>query len=110
MTKVVVINQGNAQVIAEPNTGIQVHAYQRGPAGASGADSFVLNEVPTGLVNGSNVTFTTAFNFVPGSEQVFLNGIKLTLLQDYNTSGNNTITLYQSPLTGELIQVNYTKS
>lgn len=72
-------------------------------------DEYVVNEIPSGLINGSNATFTTAFDFVPGTEEVFLNGLKLVKLEDYNTTGNNQIDLYVSPLTGEDLIVNYSK-
>lgn len=70
---------------------------------------FVFNEVPTGLINGSNATFTSAYDFIIETLEVFLNGVKLTKLSDYNTSGTNTISLYTSPLTGELLNINYIK-
>ncbi len=58
--------------------------------------ALVYNETPTGAVNGSNATFLSEFDFVPGSVEVFI-AIKLKPLEDYNTSGNRTITLYLSP-------------
>ncbi|MBL7902934.1 MAG: hypothetical protein JNK73_13135 [Bacteroidia bacterium] len=69
----------------------------------------VVNEVPSGLINGSNATFTTAGNFVPGTEEVYLNGLKLVKLEDYNTTGTNQIDLYVSPGAGEHLIVNYKK-
>lgn len=35
----------------------------------------VFGEVPTGLINGVNVVFTTSSSFVPGSESVYFNGV-----------------------------------
>lgn len=69
----------------------------------------VVNETPSGLINGSNATFTTAFNFDPGTEEVYLNGLKLVKLEDYNTTGTNQIDLYVSPGAGEHLIVNYKK-
>lgn len=69
----------------------------------------VIGEVPTGAINGSNATYQSAFDFVPESVEVFAGGHRLTLLQDYNTAGTRTITLYTSPLTGENLRVNYQK-
>jgi hypothetical protein len=37
----------------------------------------ILGEIPTGLKNGINLTYTTAFEFIPGSLEVFLSGINL---------------------------------
>lgn len=70
---------------------------------------FVFNEVPTGARNGSNVTYTTANSFVPGTEKVYLNGLEQTIITDYNTVGNNTILMVEPPLTGETLEVDYQK-
>ncbi|MGH7975000.1 MAG: beta strand repeat-containing protein [bacterium] len=70
--------------------------------------NFVTREVPTGAINGSNVTFTLAHTPVVGSEEIFLNG----LLQnagagnDYTISGA-TITFTTAPLTGDVLLVTY---
>jgi hypothetical protein len=77
--------------------------------GGGDAAEFVFNETPNGLVNGSNASFTTDFDFVPESVQVFAGVARLSLLDDYNTSGVRTITLFQSPLAGENIRVSYIK-
>jgi hypothetical protein len=82
------------------------------PTTASGLTSsnFVDKETPTGLVNGSNTTYTLANTPVAGSEHVYLNG----LLQesgsgnDYTISGA-TITMLSTPLSGEKIRVSYRK-
>ena len=72
------------------------------------SDAFVTREVPSGSVNGSNVTFTLANTPVAGSEQVYLNG----LLQDpgagnsYTIAGS-TITFLSAPLTNDEIHVSY---
>jgi alpha-tubulin suppressor-like RCC1 family protein len=71
-------------------------------------DAFVTREVPSGLINGSNVTFTLDNTPVSGGEQVYLNG----LLQDpgagnsYTISGS-TITFLSAPLSGDEIHVSY---
>ena len=72
------------------------------------SEAFVTREVPSGLINGSNVTFTLDNTPVSGSEQVYLNG----LLQDpgagnsYTISGS-TITFLSAPLTNDEIHVSY---
>lgn len=69
--------------------------------------SFVFGETPSGLVNGSNATYTTAQNFVAESVQVFINGVSQTSGVDYTTSGSTTITMNVSPVSGDYIRVNY---
>jgi hypothetical protein len=80
-----------------------------GPAGASGANITVFGEIPGGTINGSNATFSTEFQFVPESVLVFLNGMLLSRIAEYNTSGNNAILLSDSPEVGDVIQVNYNR-
>lgn len=70
--------------------------------------NFVFGETPNGTINGINATFTTDFNFIPETVEVFI-GIRLTVIQDYITIGTNTIQFTSSPLSGENIQVNYVK-
>lgn len=72
------------------------------------SDAFVTREVPSGSVNGSNVTFTLANTPVAGSEQVYLNG----LLQDPGAGNSYTIaggviTFLSAPLSGDEIHVSY---
>lgn len=69
----------------------------------------VLNEIPAGAINGSNATFTTEFNFIPESLALRSNGIQQRIVDDYQTSGNNTIQLNFSPLAGEKLEVDYIK-
>lgn len=69
----------------------------------------IFSEVPSGIVNGANATFTSQFNFAPGTLSVFLNGILQKIVSDYNTSLNNTINLVSSPTSAENILINYTK-
>ena len=72
------------------------------------ATNFVDRETPTGLVNGSNVTYTLAFTPVAGSEHVYLNGIlqEPGAGNDYTISGA-TITYLTAPVSGDKIRVSY---
>ena len=67
----------------------------------------VRNEPATGLVNGSNATFTTAFAFAPETVEVTVNGVGQRRFVDYNTVGNNTIIFTSSPRVGDFIEVDY---
>lgn len=71
----------------------------------------VTREVPTGLINGSNVTFTLAFSAASGSEHVYLNGILQNVGggNDYTISGA-TITFNAAPMTGSVLLVTYWKA
>jgi len=73
-----------------------------------GSTSFVTNETPTGLVNGSNTAFDTANNYVGGTLQVFRDG---QLMKgggdDYTETDSNTFTFTTAPLTGSVLLVSY---
>lgn len=70
----------------------------------------ITEEVPSGLINGSNATFTTVLSFVPASIQVFVNGLRQKKIDDYVTTGVNTIILSASPKVGDSIIVSYIQS
>lgn len=78
--------------------------------GTLGESDFVIGETPSGAINGSNATYTSANDFIPETLEVFLNGIRQTVLGDYNTSGNTTILFVTSPGTGEVLRINYIKA
>ncbi len=68
---------------------------------------FHINEVPTGLINGSNTNYTLAANPNPDTSlEVYLNGVKLQVTTDYTLSGT-TLTMLIAPETGMILQVNY---
>lgn len=64
--------------------------------------------VPTGTINGSNVTFSLASTPVAGTEIVYLNGLRLKrgAGDDYQISGA-TITMNDAPLTGDVLLVDF---
>lgn len=73
--------------------------------------SFVKNEVPGGLVNGSNTAFTTASNMATGSLSVYRNGIRLKGGGvDFTQGSNNAFTMVTAPNTGDLLLVDYNVS
>lgn len=79
-------------------------------AGGYTNSNFVTREVPSGSINGSNVTFTLANTPTAGSEEVYLNGVlqESGAGNDYTISGA-TITYLSAPLTGEKLRVSYRK-
>ena len=70
----------------------------------------VVREIPTGVMNGSNVTFTLAYPPVVNSEHVFLNGLlQDSTYGDYSLSGS-TVTFSAPPLAGDRVLVTYSRS
>jgi hypothetical protein len=73
-----------------------------------GLNSLIINETPSGTVNGSNTAFDTASTYVAGSIQVYRDG---QLMKgggaDYTETDSNTITFTTAPATGSVILVTY---
>jgi hypothetical protein len=78
-------------------------------AGLSNSDTQVYGERPAGTINGANASFTALTPFIPETVRVTVAGVRLKVLDDYNTSGNSTINLNFSPETGTNIIIDYAK-
>lgn len=78
----------------------------------AGSNGVVSDETPSGSVNGSNKSFTTASAYIGGSLKVFINGIKQkTSVHFTETSpASGTFTMDDAPLSGDLITVEYQTS
>ncbi|MFZ5988553.1 MAG: hypothetical protein ACOYWZ_15705 [Bacillota bacterium] len=71
----------------------------------------VYNELPSGVINGTNKIFTTINNFITGTTRVFLNGLRQQKGdgKDYIESGVNEITFTDAPVTGDILVIDYNK-
>lgn len=69
----------------------------------------IVNEIPSGSINGSNVIFTTTNQFTSGTTQVYLNGqrLKLGASFDYTETTSTSITLNLAPIPGDVVLVDY---
>jgi len=69
---------------------------------------YIVREIPTGLINSINVTFTLANTPVVGKEMVFLNGVLqyAGAAKDYTISGA-VITFIKAPKTNSEVVVTY---
>ena len=67
---------------------------------------FVHDETPSGAVNGSNPTFTTANAPVAGTLIVYEGGARKLLTTDFTLSGS-TITFTYNPPDGSYVRVDY---
>ncbi len=74
-----------------------------------GTNSIISNEVPTGAVDGSNTSFTTARAYIANSLEVWINGVYQKRGVDYTetTPGSGIFTMTTAPLSGEIILVAY---
>src|SRR3990167_34786 len=67
---------------------------------------FVHDEIPSGAVNGSNTSFTTANAPVAGTLVVYEGGVRKLLTTDFSLSGS-TITMTYAPPTGSYLRCDY---
>lgn len=67
---------------------------------------FIVREVATGAINGSNTAFVLAHTPVSGKESVFLNGELQTITSDY-TIATATVTFVTAPFTGDTVLFSY---
>lgn len=74
-----------------------------------GVDYRINQETPTGAVNGSNASFTTARGYISGSLEVYINGLlqapTTNVTEVSPTAG--TFTVDTAPLTGAIVRVSY---
>lgn len=108
MVEVVCIEVPAAQVIIHPIPPIEL-VEKIEQTGTGGASQWMVNEIPTGAINGVNATFQTMYSFAPDSVLVYLNGQRLKRVADFNTFGSNEIILMVSPGVGEVVMVDYIK-
>ncbi len=89
-------------------TGEQGPQGEQGEQGIPGVGSLSINETPSGVIDGSNVTFTLAHTPIGGQIMLYLNGQYMTAGagEDYTISGS-TITMASAPIVGDKIRTNY---
>lgn len=75
----------------------------------TGSNSIVTDQTPTGTVNGSTTVFTASQAYIPGSLQVFINGVKQKRTTHFTETspGTGSFTMSDAPLTGDDIMVSY---
>lgn len=115
----VVVNQTTKQINVNIISQLKQTTVTISPLGARGfkgekGDNALLpiqiyEEVPTGLINGSNATFQALNNFNATSLEVFIGSAKLHVNQDFQIISANGFSLFESPLTGEQLFINYIK-
>ena len=81
---------------------------EQGEQGIPGVGSLSINETPSGVIDGSNVTFTLAHTPTGGQIMLYLNGQYMTVGvgEDYILSGI-TITMAAPLIPGDKIRTNY---
>lgn len=67
----------------------------------------VVNETPSGLVDGSNVDFTTDYAYKSSTTRLFLNGLRQSDPANYLETGANTLRLQFVPQPGDVLTIDY---
>jgi len=78
----------------------------------AGIGRLVVREIPTGPIDGTNTSFTLAYEPVNGQESVFVNGTLMDPTEDYvlvPSTGTGTITFTYAPPEGAKVRVTYIK-
>lgn len=73
------------------------------------AGDIVNNETPSGLINSSNVLFTTAYPYKNQTLSVYLNGAKLSLTADYILLPPQQFQFSAPPATNDIVRIEYVR-
>lgn len=82
-------------------------AGPQGEPGVDGGSTDIRNEIPTGVIDGANKIFTTAFNFAPRSTIITKTRLRYMLDEDYTETGLNEITFTTAPRINEYLLIDY---
>lgn len=104
-------DSGAAIIAQASDPATVILAYEIPPASTGlGTGLVVYGETPSGAIDGVNATFQSLHDFVPESVAVYLNGVRQRLVDDYQTSGTQTVVLSVSPSVGEKVLFDYLRS
>ena len=110
MSKIDITKSDNIIIIKQQKNVVEINSrYFPGAGGSSSTNTQVKSEVPAGLINGVNATFTSAFPFNGSTLEVFKNGQKLTVINDFNITNSTTFILTTAPLILDILTINYTQ-
>ena len=72
----------------------------------------VNNEILTSQIDGLTNSFTTSFNYVVNTLKIYVGGLRQSpgISLDYTETGSNSFRLNYTPVSGEKLIVDYTKS
>ena len=75
-------------------------------SGGGGSEDNWVTEIPSGTVNGINTVFTISNTPIEDSHELSLNGMSLSIPDDYSLSGT-TITFVAPPQPSDRILIRY---
>lgn len=106
--------QGEYRYFCTSNTGGTLGStsvtYSQDSSGTLSPANFVVDETPSGTINGSNTGFTLGNTPTAGTVKLYLNGVrqKSGAGNDY-TITTNTITITTPPVSGDVLIADYMK-
>lgn len=101
----------NVIISDDLESSIEMRVYPAAPIVVTGIENrLVLGGGLIGVINGVNATYTTEHPFFPESVSVSRNGLRLRRVDEFNTTGSQTVTFSISPEVGELLSVDYIRS
>ena len=71
---------------------------------------FSSNATIVGAIDGVNTIYDSSQNFEPGTMEIMLNGVDLSIDDDYTETGPNEVTFVEAPETGDKIIFRYQKA
>lgn len=105
-------NGGNESPLdtANPTQDMSFHSFEEQPFPTVILASDVINnETPSGLLNGINTVFITAYPYKNRTLSIYLNGVKLMLTVDYILNLPQQFTLLAAPLSTDFLRVEYVR-
>ena len=76
-------------------------------SGGGGGSARIIDSSFTGLINGTNATYTTPTSFIPNSVAVYVDGLRQKRALHFNESAPNQI-VFTSPIaTGSTLVIDY---
>ena len=72
--------------------------------------NFSSNRTLVGAIDGINTIFNTSENFEPGTVEIMLNGIDLSIVDDYTETGSNEVTFVEAPEIDDKLIFRYQKA
>lgn len=66
-----------------------------------------IEEIATGIINGSNKSFYSSTEFVPDTFKVYKNGIYQTLDIDYSIVTQTSFTFRVAPVVSDVVAIKY---
>jgi hypothetical protein len=73
-------------------------------------DHLVSNETPSGVKNGVNKIFNTAYDYLSNQLNIYINGLRVSPIDAYTETGSNEITFVDAPEITDDIRIDYIKS